>query len=478
MAKGRLHITWQGGEKRCLAEATESGVWKTVAEILPTIDVPNTITVEFRKQSAELEVTKRGTFVKNGITYPSMYVSVSYNNITLPPSNYKQAYLTCVNPESNNYKFYWLRPLGNGKLQATYGRIGSERGEMFGVKDLNDPYDSFLYWIRYYEKLSKGYVDMSDIYLDNTTKDGEKEEKKEEVSAISAKLFSMLQSYAKNYVSAVLTNAENITVEMVKKTREELNKLGQATTVTEFNQILAVILQISPRRARYINEMYARRPSDFAQIVTREEGLLSAMEVLTGGKRYVSTDCFEAHGIKIYECTEKQREEVLRHLEDHLHSRVKTIYRVIDSGKKRKFDNYLKHNRIKKVKEFWHGSRNENWLSIMLNGLQLNPNAKITGKMFGYGIYFAPKAQKSLGYTSCSGSYWAHGSSTNGFMGLYATAYGDPMFVKSAGHYTKQSLGSHNCVHATPANTGLRNEEVIFYDEDSVVLNYIVEFSA
>jgi len=39
---------------------------------------------------------------------------------------------------------------------------------------------------------------------------------------------------------------------------------------------------------------------------------------------------------------------------------------------------------------FFHGSRNENWWNIIKNGLQLNPNAKITGKMLGHGIYLAP----------------------------------------------------------------------------------------
>ena len=36
-----------------------------------------------------------------------------------------------------------------------------------------------------------------------------------------------------------------------------------------------------------------------------------------------------------------------------------------------------------------------------------------------------------------------------------------------------------NCVHAVPSNmTGymLRNEEIVYYDESAVVLNYLVEF--
>ena len=69
------------------------------------------------------------------------------------------------------------------------------------------------------------------------------------------------------------------------------------------------------------------------------------------------------------------------------------------------------------VKKFlWHGSKNENWLNILGTGLKLNPNATITGKMFGKGIYFAPSATKSAGYTSMTGSYWANGRSNRAFM--------------------------------------------------------------
>ena len=29
--------------------------------------------------------------------------------------------------------------------------------------------------------------------------------------------------------------------------------------------------------------------------------------------------------------------------------------------------------------------------------------------MFGHGLYFAPRAKKSIGYTSLNGSYWSGG---------------------------------------------------------------------
>ena len=113
-----------------------------------------------------------------------------------------------------------------------------------------------------------------------------------------------------------------------------------------------------------------------------------------------------------------------------------------------------------------------------MNSLKLNPNAKITGKMFGQGIYFAPDPDKSWNYTSYHGSYYAKGTSDIAFMGLYATAYGIPHDVNAAGFFTKGILDSKNknCIHAH-AGENLYRDEIVFYDENAILLQYIVEFN-
>ena len=80
---------------------------------------------------------------------------------------------------------------------------------------------------------------------------------------------------------------------------------------------------------------------------------------------------------------------------------------------------------------FWHGSRNENWLSILESGLVLRPaNAIINGKMFGYGLYFADQCQKSLNYTSLRGSYWAGGNDRKAYLALYQVHLGKQLVYK------------------------------------------------
>ena len=118
-------------------------------------------------------------------------------------------------------------------------------------------------------------------------------------------------------------------------------------------------------------------------------------------------------------------------------------------------------------------------MSIIQNSLKLNPDAIITGKMFGHGIYFAPSSMKSWNYTSYRGTSWANGNSDCAFMGLYAVAYGTPYETSTWSRATdyKQEVkkAGANCLHAH-AGSALMNDEIVFYNEAAVVLNYIVEF--
>ena len=467
----------------------EGSLFKAIGKVLPSLKdkIPTTLAASCPYGKIEFEVGKRGTYTQNGITYPSMYVKTKLNALYPLPSPkkpYKDAYLTCINPESNNYKFYWLKPKYDG-IHATYGRIGSKRGEAFGEKDLQTPYPSYLYWIRYYEKLSKGYEDQTDIYLNSPKIEAKdvKSEKQDKAPAnpVSTALYEKLMAYARHVVQKTLVS-ENVTKKQVRMAKKYLVEAGRRKTVKAFNKWLMKVLVLSPRKERYINTLHATSPSSYTDIIEREENLIAAMEAVATGNvssKLSESQSFENHGIEVYEATDKQKEKILNKLSDTLKGRVRNVYRVIPKEQKKRFDSYLEKEHIKTVKELWHGSRNENWASIILNSLQLNPNAVITGKMFGQGIYFAPSSMKSFNYTSCRGTSWANGKDDTGFMGIYAVAYGESHDVSMACRYSKTDLKriGKNCVHAH-AGTQLRNDEIVFYDEDAVCLNYIVEFSA
>lgn len=459
-----LELRTENSSKIIDVPETENDCFKAIGEFIFHLKGASTVHVSCSRGDAVYSITPRSG---------TMFVREQSNSINLPSiGNYPSVYLTCVNQEHNNYKFYQLDQNGNDVV-ATYGRIGSQPGEMFGVR--NYTYPRNMFWIKYYEKIAKGYVDRSDIMVMNNTTDVSNPSPKASSNDPISKLYDYLLSCSKQIVQSVLTSGwQSVSTKQYKECKKILKKMYERKTVSGFNKQLLELIAFSPRKVHHVDDLLAKKVSDFASILTREEDLLSAMQIVADSNEQTENS-FASMDIEVYIATDKQKEQVMNKLSSTLQNKVKTVYRVINHKTQKRFDAYLKSNNIKKVKQFWHGSRNENWLSIMKNGLSLSPNAKITGKMFGNGIYFAPKSDKSWNYTSYKGSYWAKGSSDVAFMALYATAYGNPLDVTCAHHYTKQTLQDHDCVHAH-AGSQLLNDEIIFYDEDAITINYVVEF--
>jgi len=454
----------------------ESEFYKIISEKLVEISniTPNA--------DVDIETALGNARYSLGLRSGTLLIREISNNIKLNPSVYNKCYLVCVNSQKNNYKFYQLEDKGNEVL-ATYGRIGAQKGEMYGQRSYS--YPKHMYWIKYREKTSKGYIDKSDVYLSDKESSSSKVESAIPLTATESNaseyLYRKLYAFAKHTYESTCV-ASVVTEKMVKESKKILNKMYNRKTVKGFNTQLLELLQIAPRKVIKVANLLANDVSDFAKIIAREENLICAMEVLIPKtaktkKSNNTTHSFDNNEIEVYIATDKQKAQVLSNLDDTLKGRVKNIFRVINKKQQKKFNTYLTNNNITKVKQLWHGSRNENWASIITNGLLLHPNAKITGKMFGDGIYFAPSSRKSWGYTSYRDAYWTKGDSDTAFMGLYATAYGNPLDVYSSYRYTQEIIKSKaaNCVHAH-AGQYLRNDEIVFYSESAITLNYIVEF--
>ena len=77
--------------------------------------------------------------------------------------------------------------------------MGVAKGALFGERSYMYPLSMF--WVKYYEKLSKGYIDNSDVYLtpDATTRKPEKPEEtcEKQAESASARLFAILQRFSK-----------------------------------------------------------------------------------------------------------------------------------------------------------------------------------------------------------------------------------------------------------------------------------------
>ena len=398
---------------------------------------------------------------------------------------YTPKYLVMVTSDNHN-KYYKMSPKGD-HFDVEYGRVGA------GCQYAS--YSMSLWNKKYNEKLRKGYVDRTELVEDLIAKEKplENDGFKEIENKVIAEIVARLQAMAKKAITENYTISSNkVTMAMVDKAQEQLAKMVQMgeASVQEFNFALIELFGIIPRKMGNVSSYIATKPDDYGKIIQREQDLLDVMkgQVYVPQPVNIEAPCEEDKGHTILEEKGLVFEEVdsndIALIKSALGSCSDKFYRawrVTNLNTQKAFDEYVKDGI--KTKLLWHGSRNENWWSIVGSGLVLRPtNAVITGKMFGYGIYFATKARKSLGYTSLSGSYWARGSSSSAFMGLYEVAYGKPYDAYSfdSKFYSLNYEGLQklcpgaNCLHAHEGQM-LRNDEIIVYKECQTTIKYLVE---
>lgn len=398
---------------------------------------------------------------------------------------YTPRHLVMVTAGANNNKYYDMKPQGDMWV-ATYGRIGSgSQTRTYSKREWDKKYN---------EKIRKGYIDQTDLIQDliSTEKPTQSEYKEIDNAEIAA-IVERLQAMAKKAISENYTVSSNkVTQAMVDEAQNIITGLLNITDVKIFNDELLKLFTTIPRKMSSVSSYIARDNGEFNKIISREQDLLDIMKGQVVQKQVVEetketkpindNTILEHLGLEFEECSNEDIATIkvtLGSCSDKFHK----AWKVKNLRTQKRFDDFVKENNIKDVRLLFHGSRNENWWSIINSGLMLRPtNAVITGKMFGYGIYYAPKARKSLGYTSLSGSYWARGSSSSGFMALMDVAYGKPYDVYSfdSKYYNfnyetlQKNCPGANCLHAHEGNM-LRNDEIIVYKEEQCTIKYLVE---
>lgn len=401
-------------------------------------------------------------------------------------SEIKPRYLVMVTASANNNKYYKQIPHGD-TWTAEYGRIGSSSQKReYPMSQWNSKYN---------EKIRKGYVDQSDLVEDLIQVQKPKQSEYKEIeNKVIAEIVERLQTMAKQAISDNYTISSNkVTQAMVDEAQEILTGLLDIPDVDTFNDMLLKLFTVIPRRMKNVKDYLVKSTEDFAKIIQREQDLLDVMRGQVVQKQIMDdtkdnddnkneNTILEQLGLEFDECNDKD----IAVIKDALGSCADRFYKawkVKNIKTQERFEKFVKENNIKNTKLLFHGSRNENWWSIINTGLVLKPtNAVITGKMFGYGIYYAPKARKSLGYTSLDGSYWVRGNSKSGFMALMDVAYGKPYDVYSfASKYynfnydrLQEACNGANCLHAHEGSM-LRNDEIIVYKEDQCTIRYLIE---
>ncbi len=393
--------------------------------------------------------------------------------------DYKEKYLIMVTPGDNHNKYYKMVMNGGDSWTAEYGRVGaSPQRKVYPISEWYKKYD---------EKIRKGYVDQTDLKQElilNTFKEDGTSYKEIEERAIR-EIVERLRRMAKEVVKANYRVAsDEVTQKMVDAAQRKLNELMYCKNIRTFNDTLLELFTVIPRKMNNVSAFLANSVADFNSIIDKEQSLLDTVQgqvknipdIKPQGSATGKVTILEELGLDMKPCTSEDTEVIKKELGENK-SQFVDAWRVTNISTQKKFDQFIEKYNVKEIKLLWHGSRNENWWNIIKTGLLLRPtNVAITGKMFGYGSYFANLAQKSIGYTSLRGAYWSHGDSNRAFLALMDVAYGKPYNVESSCDMNWEKLHRRG-YHSLHAHAGhhLYNDEIVVYREDQMTIRYLVE---
>lgn len=393
-------------------------------------------------------------------------------------------------------KVYIMEEQANGTIKCTYGRIGARMTEV-----TKDSYE----WNKIYgQKTSarKGYVDKTD---EAVIKQAQKSTGMANISEAEVqKLFDDLMAYANKTIgSKYKVTQDDVTqkqVDNAKKIIDELATIAKSSTrktdkIEPINEKLLELYMTIPRKMKNVKDHLIDEVDytieEIKNFIAAEQDLLdtmagqvtmlaqTAVADATDDKDDKEEDLLDKLGLEVTEEKDKKAIKLVKKLLGKNAHQMTGLFKCINKTTQAKFDTHYASAKVKKRKLLWHGSRNQNWFNIIQTGLLIRPSGVIhTGSMFGDGIYFSNKAQKSLGYSSLSGSYWAGGNDNKGYLALFDVHIGKAYDVEDSDSSLSQSRldskGNYDCTFAH-AGRSLYNDEIIVYESQRCTIAYIVE---
>lgn len=406
-------------------------------------------------------------------------------------------------------KFYDMEENGDGTYTATWGR--------YGAPNPSTQTKSMSEWQKTYNsKVKKGYRDHTELFIVEDSKGGTSKKATTVKDFIKTRtqsvinLVKRLQSWAKGSIAENYTvSSESVTQKQIDKAQVMLNELTALDVKKDFapfNKLLLEFFTVVPRKMKNVKDHIisadklgddGKKMSNNDQknkIITDEQGTLDVMagQVLLNSNVHeqetdepeVETDIIKASGLELQEVTDAAVIKQIKELMADDKSKFKEAFEVVNNQTAAAHTKHLDKAKNKKMELFWHGSRNENWWSIMTTGLLIRPsNAVHSGSMFGDGIYFADKFRKSFGYTSGRGSYFANGSSNEAILAIYDVHVGEQKHIKhhdSSCYSLSAKVLAKDGFDSVFAHGGadLRNNEYIVYQSPQSTIKYLVIVNA
>lgn len=412
---------------------------------------------------------------------------------------------------TNSNKEYIMEEQADGRIKCSYGRVGSTYSVEY--KDKHK-------WESVYKQKtgkSKGYEDVTEYNVTkvevptNVVKDDGTETIKD---SVVKKLIKELMAFANKSIQRnYKVTQEAVSEQQVNAAQDVVNQVSGlikiGVDVKSINDLLIKLYTIIPRKMDNVknylmNPIVDKMALERAQhLIDNEQSTLDTMagqvelikkqkeaeeeakkENESGKKTKVKeVTILDQMGVTIEVEKDKDTLELIKKLMGPNANQMKNVFKVINKKTQAKFDKHMASVDIKKKRLYWHGSRNENWFNILQTGLLIRPSGAVhTGSMFGDGIYFADKAQKSIGYTSLRGSYWAHGGDNKAFLALFDVHLGKQKEIlhhDSTCYSLSKKVLQKEGFDSVFAKGGadLRNNEYIVYDSVQCTVSHLIEIA-
>lgn len=414
--------------------------------------------------------------------------------------------LIFVDSDVNHNKFYEMKDNEDGTFTATWGRVGAT-GQ-------TAQYSMNQWDKKFKEKTKKGYKDVTENVVEAViaTPSGNTNI----ITSIKDPHVKTLIDTLKRYSKETISNNYNIEVRQVTEKAvntaqglidEIFGLIYKDSDITKINNLLIELFTVIPRKIKKVKDNLIQNELDNDNIIQewknelgKEQALLDVMrsevemakQHATNIENHKSVDELEELGLEAQPVT-KDEEDMLKKLMTDSSNRFIKAFKVINKRTQLNFDKFVAKSDNKSTKLLFHGSRSENWLSIITTGLVLRPtNAVITGKLFGHGIYFANNADKSLGYID--GGRWNNSSSKQTWLAVYDVHMGNAWVLQNRDfisnihnkmddkkilQYKDNNNNNYDCVWAKSGlNYGgspLRKDEIIIYNELQCTIKYLIE---
>lgn len=379
------------------------------------------------------------------------------------------AYLMKLSADNNNNRYYKMIQ-NKDIIEIEYGRVGAKPMKMKRPIQLwNETYDKHI---------KDGYIDRTDLLSIQETG-----EYKTIEDPYTRQLIEFLISRSKEIINECYSvSYTEVSSKMISAAQKIINNIGLQQSMEAVNDLLKKLYVIIPRKMKNVSDYLIADMKQIGDVIEREQELLDIMasQVDDLDNSNDKKTILEANGlsVKLVE-SDKEIDQIKSHMGEQKSHFIKA-FRIKNKKTDENFLKWCKDNNISKtdVHFYYHGSKNENYWGILKDGQKLNPNASVCGKMFGYGLYYANKAKKSMNYTSIS-ARWRSGIENRGYLAVFKVAYKNPLHVSMFEMWmtnirTSKDINGHDAVFAH-GGLSLINDEIVIYNENQVTLCYLIE---